>query len=230
MHLSLRFLAAIASLSGALAQPVCAQVGAVPIYVAIYIEVAAGSVNDGVAILRRYHNASMAEAGNLRSDVGQEIGRANRFVVLQIWKDRAAFDAHENSAGTAAFHDELKTVQIAPNDQRLHNPVTIGSSKSTDTKGAIYVVSHVDVPAARKDEAILALNPLAEASRKGAGNLRFDVWQQSSRPNHFTVVEIWNDRAAYDARGSATPQRQFREKLAPMLGALYDERVYRTID
>ena len=88
------------------------------------------------------------------------------------------------------------------------------------------MVSHVDVPPPRKDECIAALNPLADASRKGGGNQRFEVVQQSSRPNHFTVVEAWKDKKAYDASRSADAQRQFRDKLGPMLGALYDERLY----
>ena len=67
-------------------------------------------------------------------------------------------------------------------------------------------------------------------SRKGDGNLRFEVVQQTSRPNHFTVVEVWKDHKAYDARGAASPQKTFRDKLGPMLGALYDERIYRAID
>ena len=59
------------------------------------------------------------------------------------------------------------------------------------------------MPPPKKDDVIAALNPLADASRKGAGNLRFEVVQQTSRPNHFTVIEAWKDQKAYDARGSA---------------------------
>ena len=67
-------------------------------------------------------------------------------------------------------------------------------------KRGVIVVSHVDVPPPRKDECIAALNPLADASRKGGGNQRFEVQQQTSRPNHFTVVEVWKDKKAYDAQ------------------------------
>jgi quinol monooxygenase YgiN len=56
------------------------------------------------------------------------------------------------------------------------------------------------------------------------------VVQQTSRPNHVTVIEAWKDHKAYDARGSAGSQRSFRDKLGPMLGALYDERIYRAVD
>ena len=77
---------------------------------------------------------------------------------------------------------------------------------------------------------IAARNPLAEASRKADGNAHFEVVQQTSRPNHFTVVEAWKGQAAYDARIAGAPQMTFREKLGPMLGALYDERIYHGVD
>lgn len=206
-----------------------AQAPAGPIHVATYVEVATGSVKEGIALLKQYRDAARKEDGSTRVGVGQELGRANRFVVLEIWKDQAAFDAHGKSAGTTAFRDKLKSIQNAPYDERVHSGMAVAESQPT-AKGAVYVVSHVDVPPPRKDEVVAALNPLAEQSRKGAGNVRFDVWQQTSRPNHFTVVEAWKDQKAYDARGSAAPQRDFRAKLGPMLGALYDERLFRTID
>jgi quinol monooxygenase YgiN len=200
-----------------------------PIHVATYVEAGTGSVKEGIALLRQYGDATRKEAGNMRTGIGQEIGRANRFVALEIWKDQAAFDAHGKSASTIAFRDTFKPIQNAPYDERLHSGIAVADS-TANAKGAVYVVSHVDVPPPRKDELIAALNPLAEQSRKCAGNLRFDVWQQMSRPNHFTVVEAWKDQQAYDARGSAPPQRTFRDTLGPMLGALYDERLFHTID
>ena len=229
MRLTLQLLLAMALLPAAVTQ-VHAQAAATgPIHVATYVEVGTGAVKDGIALLKQYRDATAKEAGNTRIGVGQERGRANRFVVLEIWKDQAAFDAHGKSPSTAAFRDKLKSIQNAPYDERVHSGMAVADSPA-NAKGAIYVVSHVDVPPPRKDEVIAALNPLAEQSRKGAGNVRFDVWQQASRPNHFTVVEAWKDQKAYDARGSAAPQRQFRDKLGPMLGALYDERLYRSVD
>ena len=65
---------------------------------ATYIEVAAASVKDGAALLTQYRDASRKENGNMRAEVAREIGRPNRFVVLESWKDQAAFDAHGKSA------------------------------------------------------------------------------------------------------------------------------------
>jgi len=165
----------------------------------------------------------------VRIDIAEEIGRANRFLILEIWKDQAAFDAHGKSSATTAFGDKFKAIQNAPLDVRPHTGMAVADAPPV-AKGAVIVASHVDVPPPRKDEVIAALNPLAEQSRNGAGNQGFGVWQQTSRPNHFTVVEVWKDQKAYDARGSAAAQRTFRDKLGPMLGALYDERLYRSID
>ena len=228
MRLTVQLLLAMAMIPS-LVQTARAEGAAGPIHVATYVEVGASSDKDGIKLLQQYRDASRKEAGSLRSEVAQELGRPNRFVVLEIWKDQAAADAHGKSAAQR-FRDKLKTMQNAPYDERVHNAFAVAANDPITAKRAVYVVSHVDVPPPKKDEVIAALNPLAEASRKGGGNLRFEVVQQSSRPNHFTVVETWKDHKAYDARGSAAPQKTFRNTLGPMLGALYDERIYRPVD
>ena len=96
--------------------------------------------------------------------------------------------------------------------------------------GGIYVATHVDVIPPRKDDGVAALKRLGEDSRRDHDNLRFEVVQQISRPNHFTVVEIWRDAKAVETHSMAAPTREFRDKLATMTGALYDERLYRAID
>jgi len=62
-------------------------------------------------------------------------------------------------------------------------------------------------------------------SAKEPGNMRFVVAQQTGRPNHFTVSEIWAD-----AHRAAAQTRHFRDMLGPMLGALYDQRIYRAVE
>jgi len=197
-----------------------------PVYVATYLEVAAAAAKDGARLLTQYRDASRKENGNLRVELAQEIGRANRFVVVETWKDQAAFDAHAKAASTSAMLDKLKAIQNAPFDQRVNNALNVGPADSGSAKGAVIVVSHVDVVPPKKDDAVAALNSVADGNRKAAGNERYEVLQQASRPNHFTVVESWKDRKAYDADRAADTQRAFRDKLATMAGALYDERLY----
>jgi len=230
MRLAFQLLLGMALMPAAFIQAAQAEGAAAPLFIATYFEVGASSAKDGAALLTQYRDAARKESGNMRAEVASEIGRPNRFVVLETWKDQAAFEAHGKSAGTTAFRDKFKAIQAGPYDERVHNSLNVAANDPLSGKRAIVVASHVDVPPPRKDECIAALNPLADASRKAGGNQRFEVQQQTSRPNHFTVVEVWKDRKAYAGSRSADAQRQFRDKLGPMLGALYDERLYRVVE
>src|SRR5436853_6292121 len=87
MRLTLQLLLAMTLLPSAIAQaqtPTATPAG--PIHVATYIEVGTGSVKEGIALLKQYRDATAKEAGSTRIGVGQEVGRANRFVGLEIWK------------------------------------------------------------------------------------------------------------------------------------------------
>ena len=104
------------------------------------------------------------------------------------------------------------------------------AAKDAPRGAAVVVVTHVDVPPPFKDTTVPMLQQLAEASRKDAGNKRFEALQQANRPNHFTVVEAWADRKAYESHVLADHTRQFRDKLGPMSGALYDERLFKAVN
>jgi quinol monooxygenase YgiN len=212
---------------GAIAQTPPAIEG--PVYVATYIEVVPAAVKDGGAMLKEYRDAARKDAGNLRMELVQEAGRPSRFALLAIWADQKAFEAHGKAAHTARFRDKLKEVNAAPYDERVHSGMSVGARDALRAN-SVVVVTHVDVPGTFKDATVPLLQQLGEASRKDAGNLRFEVQQQGNRPNHFTVVELWADQKAYEAHVNAGHTRQFRDKLGPMVGALYDERLYKALD
>ena len=115
----------------------------------------------------------------------------------------------------------------APNDTRQHNGARGRAGKTG--KAGVYAVTHVDVIPPQKDNGVAAVKQLAEDSRKHAGNLPFDVWQQTNRPNHFTVVESWGLRGAFDVHEVQSRRPEFRNKLGTMTGALYDERLYKAL-
>ncbi len=198
-----------------------------PFYTVTYVEVVPPATVQGAAGLRQYGEASRREAGNLRVEVLQRIDRPNHFAVLALWKDQKAFEAHRAAAPMNELRDKLQALLAGPNDERLHHGLSVGPAATG--AGAPYVVTHVDVIPPRKDDGVALLKQLAEDSRKDAGNVRFDVVQQINRPNHFTVIEVWTDRKTFDAHGMTAHARQFRERLAPMSGALYDERLYTTL-
>jgi quinol monooxygenase YgiN len=207
------------------------MIGAAPadaptVYTATYVEVVPPSTARGTALLRQYREASRQERGNLRIEVLQRIDRPNQFTVLAAWKDPEALEAHVAAAAAQDLRAKLAPLLASPSDERLHHGLAVGAAPAASASGPVYAVTHVDVIPPRKEDGVALLRQLAADSGKDAGNVRFDVLQQTSRPNHFTVVEAWNDRNAFDAHGMAAHTRQFRDRLAPMSGALYDERLY----
>ena len=200
-----------------------------PVYVATYVDVLARASNDAVALLKHYRDAARKDEGNLRAEIVQEMNRPNRFAILTIWADTKAFEAHGKAAHSAQFRDKLKAMHAAPYDERVNTGMFVGARTAAGA-GAVFVVTHVDVPPPLKDTLVPMLKQLSEDSRKDMGNQRFEVQQQNSRPNHFTVVEVWADQKAYENHAAAAHARQFREKFGPMTGALYDDRLYKAID
>jgi quinol monooxygenase YgiN len=210
--------------------PAAAMAQEAVVYGATYVEVAPGATSQAVGLLKALGAATRKEDGNLRFQVVQEHERPNRFVVIEAWKDQAAFEGHRKGKAYAEFNEKLGPIRNAPPDERVHNALVAAAALPASSRAAIWVVTHVDVPPPSKDACIAELKTLTEASRKDAGNAMFEVVQQTNRPNHFTVVEIWKDAKAWDAHGTADHTRRFRANLGPMLGAPYEDRVYAAVE
>lgn len=200
------------------------------VYVATYVEAMPNAVAPAGILLRRYRDEGRAENGNLRFDVLAEIARPNRFVIVEAWRDKAAFEAHTQSAGAARFREQISAIQDAPPDQRIDNALYLGRGASENRASAIYVVTHIDVVPPGTGAAIAALRAMSVDTAKEPGNIAYDVLQQADHANHFTVIEEWTDRAAADSHAMAAHTRAFRETLIPIRGALYDERLYSALD
>jgi quinol monooxygenase YgiN len=217
---------AVLSTAPALAQAPAGQ----PAMVVTYIEVTQSGATETVALLKAVAGASRKEAGNLRYEVLQEVDRPSRFAILEAWTDAKAFESHGGTTAMKQFREKLKPLQSAPYDERLCVAMTMGPVHAAGSAGAVYVITHVDVPNNLKDQAAVLLTKLAEDGRKEPGGQRFEAWPQANRLNHVTVNEVWKDQAAYEAHLVAAPTREFRVKVGPMLGALYDDRVYRNLE
>jgi quinol monooxygenase YgiN len=200
------------------------------IYSVTYIEIMPTARADSAALLKGYREATRKEEGNLRCEVVSRIGQPHQFAILEVWMDQKAFEEHRKAANTTQSREKLQAIRNAPLDERVHIGVSIGPLRAGPAGAAVYVVTHVDVIPPRKDDGLAAGKQLGEASRAAAGNVRFEVVQQTNRPNHFTVVEIWKDAKAVETHSMAEATRQFRDKLGPMSGALYDERMFKGVE
>lgn len=234
--IALGSLMAISAATSAQARTVAAAqasgTGNAAVYVVSYIEVVPGSERAVIALLGQYRDAARKESGNLRLEVLQQSGRPDHFAILETWKDQKVFEAHAMAIRTTQFRDTLQPFRASPYDERLHGPLAIGSMPVSRTDGATYVLTHADAAGGgpARDEAIALLKGLADASRRDAGNVDFEVLQQSGRLNHATIVETWKDQKAFEAHRTAAHTRQFREKFQPLSGALYDERLYKSLE
>ena len=93
----------------------------------------------------------------------------------------------------------------------------------------IYVVTHVDLTPNYIADGTPLLLKYAADSRKDKGAVRFELLGQVGRKNHFTIVSVWENQAAFDAHLEASHTKQFREKLQPMLGSPLDERLHNVL-
>jgi quinol monooxygenase YgiN len=220
-------MAAMAAPAGAQAPPPAP----VPATLAVtYLEVMPSAKADAVKLIKEVAAASRKEPGNLRYEVLQRMDRDNQFAILEAWNDPKALETHGSGAAMTQFRDKLKPLRSGPYDERPSLPITVAPPATAGTPGAVYVITHVDVTPNFKDPTIDMLKKFTDDSRKEPASVRFEVWQQNNRANHFTVTEIWKDRPAIDNHIVTASTKEFREKLGPMSGALFDDRFYKSIE
>jgi quinol monooxygenase YgiN len=219
----------LAALGLATVRPVDAEETANgPVYIVTYFDVAPTDMRQSAALARPHVEATHKQDGNAEFEVFEEIGRP-RFAMLEAWRDKKAADASSEGTAAAAFRDKLQPLMIGGFGVRPHSGLSVAAPKAQPPADAIYVITHVDVFPTFKDQAVELVKAQAEAARKDPGNLRYDVLQWDGHANHFTLVEVWRDRKAFDASVVTPHNKDFRQKLTPLEGALYDERLYQAV-
>ena len=216
------------AITAVMAPPAGAQAPAT--YAVTYLEVTPAAKAEAINLIKQVAAASRKEPGNLRYEVLQRVDRNNQFAILEAWSDSKALEAHDTGTSMAQFRDKLKPLRSGPYDLRPSVPISVAPVAAAVGKGSLYVLTHVDVAPNVKDTTIEMLKKLSEDGRKEPGSERFETWQQNNRTNHFTVIEIWKNREAADAHAVTASTKEFREKLGPMSGALYDDRFYTSIE
>jgi quinol monooxygenase YgiN len=99
-------------------------------------------------------------------------------------------------------------------------------AQESGTRDKIYVVTHVDVVPTEAAAGTKLLKQYVAETQKDKGVVRVEVYIQISRVNHFTLVEVWQNRQAFDAHEAAAHTKQFRAQIEPLLGSPYDELLH----
>ncbi len=201
-----------------------------PLYVVAYVDVRDGAAPRAAAALRRYRDASRGEPGASSVDSYSQTGRAGGFALAEVWRDADAFETHRKAAAMEQLNRDLQPLRLAPVDVRVHTLYFAGPAPA-EGKNALTLLVHVDVfPQFLKDYERI-LQGYLEGSRGEPGLYGMEVLQTfPPHANHLTVMERWTGAHALEAHQQAATARTYREQLAPMLGALYDERSYRKMD
>jgi quinol monooxygenase YgiN len=226
MRFMLRRALACALLGLGFAGPANAQDNAY--YRVTYIEVAPSAAAEAVELLVPYAETSLNAGGNQLFQVLQRIGQTNHFVILESWGSTDTQAAHTDSDYANKFRDALEPLLLSPPDSRPHSELFTAGVASLGS-GDVFVVTHVDVLPPYTDTLVKLVNTLVPTSRLEEGNANFYVWVVNGQPNHMTVVEAWKSLDALERHWLAAHTRAFRSDLAPLNGALYDERLYQAL-
>ena len=196
------------------------------VFVVVYLEFDPTAIASAAALLEKRAAAGRQADGNLRFDVLQQRDLPNHLVAVTAWRDEKSLEADRQATHTSDFKDNSAPLLISAIDARVHTVLVAGDVTVRPSPSDVCVVTHVDVPPPHKDTCVELLITLADQSRDEPGCLQFDILQQTDRPNHFSVVQIWKRRDDYDAHIVAGHATAFRRSLTPISGAPYDERLY----
>ena len=94
--------------------------------------------------------------------------------------------------------------------------------------GGAFAVGYVETRAAAADAGRAALETYRDATRQQTGCIAVELFAQTGRPGHFSVLETWRNQAAFDAR-DASVKRQLMDALQPIRTSDYDERPYKAL-
>jgi quinol monooxygenase YgiN len=138
-------------------------------YAVSYVEARSSSAKEATDALRRYRDASRKVGGSIRIDLFEQIGRPAHFVLVETWRDQAAFDARD-AAIQKQLLGALEPIRVSGYDQRPYKTLTTARGAASADGQAVYVVSHVDIaPNSQGPPSGPLLTSLAEASRKEPG-------------------------------------------------------------
>lgn len=81
--------------------------------------------------------------------------------------------------------------------------VALADVASDAANGPVVVVVHLDIVRPQVSQALPIMRGYLATTRQEHGIRNVELLLQVGTDNHFTVVETWDDRAAYDAHNAS---------------------------
>ena len=93
------------------------------ICVVTHVDVIPPSTAEGRKLLQQFVTESRQDAGAVRIEVFEELGRPNHSTVVEVWKSRKAYEDHRATDHVKAYRARLQPMLGSPFDERLHRQV-----------------------------------------------------------------------------------------------------------
>jgi quinol monooxygenase YgiN len=196
-----------------------------PVFAVAYIEVIPSMTGQASELLQAHAKTSQAREGNLRFQLLQRIGRPNHFAILDAWQGGQHRDEH--TAASKAFREELDALLYSPYDERKSVPAFATSAGGGD--GEVYALTHIDFAPPALEQGLKFVEALVASSRREDGAVDIGVIVQQDRRNHMTLFEVWSSAATHEAHITSEQTMYARDGMQSLIGALYDERLYRRL-
>ena len=90
----------------------------------------------------------------------------------------------------------------------------------------VRVVAKITALPGKSDEVLAALCELIEPTRREAGCITYELWQNKSDPTDFTFVEEWESESALDAHATSRHLKDAGAKLQNLVQRPPDVRRY----
>jgi quinol monooxygenase YgiN len=96
------------------------QKGEPQLHVVTYVDVYPNFAADTAKYLQQFAADSLKE-GAVRFDVLRDVSRANHFAIVEVWRNRQAYETHLGGQPNKQFREKLQMGLGSPYDERLYN-------------------------------------------------------------------------------------------------------------
>lgn len=93
------------------------------LYVVTHIDVSPATSAETAKAVLQLAAESRKDAGCVRFEALQSTDRVNHFEVLEVWRTRRDFEAHEGHEHTRQFREKIQAGLGSPFDERLYYPL-----------------------------------------------------------------------------------------------------------
>lgn len=84
----------------------------------------------------------------------------------------------------------------------------------------LKIVATITVKSDNKEEVLVALQNVVNATRKEEGNVSYDLHQNITNPLEYTILEVWKSQEAIDLHNASAHFDEFKKAIGEKIEGL----------